>query len=114
MPPTAEDRLQDILEAIDHIQARMAGKSIHDFEANLDLRLIVERLMQIVCEAAHKLPRDIKAAASDIDWKGINDFGNLLRHAYHDTKPEIVWNIVAAELPRLRAFAESQRRRFDR
>jgi len=114
MPPTAEDRLKDIIEAINHIQTRTAGKTIRDFEDSLDLRLIVERLMQIVCEAAHKLPRDIKAASSDIDWKGINDFGNLLRHAYHDTKPEIVWSIVTVELPQLLAFAESQRRHIGR
>jgi uncharacterized protein with HEPN domain len=114
MPPSAEDRLNDIIEAIDRIQARIAGKSRDDFASNLDLRLVVERLLEIVCEAANKLPQEIKAAAGDINWKGINNFGNVLRHAYHDTDAEMVWQVLMTDLPPLRTFAEDRRRHLDK
>jgi uncharacterized protein with HEPN domain len=114
MPPSAADRLADIVEAIGRIQVRIAGRSFDDFASDEDLRLIVERLLQIVCEAAHKLPQDIKLAGSDVDWKGINDFGNVLRHAYHETDAGRVWGIVITDLPPLRTFAEEQRRHLEK
>ena len=42
------------------------------------------------------------------------DFGNLLRHAYHTTKAEIVWDIIENHLPPLKAFAERRIRASSR
>jgi uncharacterized protein with HEPN domain len=33
------------------------------------------------------------------------DFGNVLRHAYHAIKVEIVWDVVQNDLPVLKSFA---------
>ena len=43
----------------------------------------------------------------------MNDFANLLRHAYHATKVDIVWDIVQRHLPPLKAFVERQMRSHD-
>jgi uncharacterized protein with HEPN domain len=41
----------------------------------------------------------------------MNDFANVLRHAYHATKVDIVWDIVKIHLPPLlKAFVELQTR----
>jgi uncharacterized protein with HEPN domain len=114
MPPSAADRLRDIVEAIGRIQVRIAGRSLADFASDEDLRLIVERLLQIVCEAAHRLPQEIKLEGSDIDWQGINHFGNVLRHADHETDAERVWSIVITDLPPLRTFAEERWRHLEK
>jgi uncharacterized protein with HEPN domain len=110
MPPKTDDRLRDIIEGIGHVEVRTAGKSLTDFRASFDLQLMVERLLLIVCEASHRLPEELKSLGTEIDWRGINNFGNRLRHAYHTIESETVWNIVIADLPRLKAFAEAQRR----
>jgi uncharacterized protein with HEPN domain len=34
------------------------------------------------------------------------DFGNLLRHAYHTTQAEIVWDIIENYLPPLKSVVE--------
>jgi uncharacterized protein with HEPN domain len=34
------------------------------------------------------------------------DFGNLLRHAYHKTKAEAVWDVIENQLPPLKAVVE--------
>ena len=44
----------------------------------------------------------------------MNDFANLLRHAYHATKVDIVWDIVQNHLPRLKAFVELRTRSRDK
>ena len=35
--------------------------------------MAIERFLEIVCEAAHKLPQEIKQAAPDIDWRAMKD-----------------------------------------
>lgn len=76
------------------------------FVAEKTTRLTVERLLEIVCEASRFIPDDMKRAEPEIDWRKMIDFGNLLRHAYHITKAEIVWNVVQIHLPALKSCAE--------
>ena len=108
MPPSVEDRLQDILEAIAEIDAMLAGMPLEQFSSDNVRRMATERYLEIVCEAARNLPDQVKQATSDIDWRKMNDFANLLRHAYHATKVEVVWDIIQHHLPALKAFVELQ------
>src|SRR4051794_34112894 len=55
------------------------------------MRLLTERLLEIVCEASRTIPESMKQHGSGIDWRKMIDFGNLLRHAYHSTVAESVW-----------------------
>src|ERR1700719_4056251 len=106
MPPTAEDRLLDILEAIADIDKMLAGCHLEQFAADKMRRMATERCLEIVCEAARKLPDNIKKDERDIDWRKMNDFGNRLRHAYHETDAVIVWDIIQNHLPPLKSFVE--------
>lgn len=106
MPPSTNDRLTDIRDTVAEIQATLTGKTREQFCAERPLRLITERLLEIVCEAARRLPETIKQSEPGIDWRAIVDFGNLLRHAYHSTRADDVWDIVQGDLPKLKAFVE--------
>jgi uncharacterized protein with HEPN domain len=106
MPPTAEDRLRDILEAIAEIDEMLMGYQLEQFTADKIRRMATERYLEVVCEAARRLPDNIKQDEPDIDWRKMNDFGNRLRHAYHETDAAIVWDIVQNHLPRLNSFAK--------
>lgn len=106
MPPTLGDRLSHILTAIDAIESMLATKTIENYAADFPLRLAVERALEIICEASLRIPADVKARQSTIDWRKRTDFGNLLRHAYHRVDAQTVFEITKHELPPLRAFAE--------
>lgn len=106
MPPTAEDRLLDILEAIAEIQSMLASCRLEQFTDDKMRRMATERYLEVICEAARKLPDHIKQDEREIDWRKMNDFGNRLRHAYHETDVAIVWDIIQNHLPRLSAFAK--------
>ena len=108
MPPTVEDRLRDILEAITEIEDIVQGVTFDRFKSDRRTRLLTERLLEIVCEASRAIPDDIKRTAPDISWREMIDFGNLLRHAYHTTKAEIVWDIIRDKLPVLKTFANGK------
>jgi len=81
VPPTVEDRLLDIFEAIADVDAMLLGKTLEQFTADQMLRLPTERLLEIVCEASRNLPDGVKRDAPDINWRKTVDFGNRLRHA---------------------------------
>lgn len=106
MPPTAEDRLRDIFEAITEIEDVMRTLTFDQFASDRRARLLTERLLEIVCEASRALPDKIKQDEAGIDWRKMIDFGNLLRHAYHTTKAEIVWDIIQNHLPPLKSLIE--------
>jgi len=104
VPPSVEDRLRDILEAIAEIDALLKGVVLEQFDADKMRRMATERYLEIVCEAARNIPDEVKQSAPGIDWRRMNDFANLLRHAYHAIRVDIVWDIVENHLPPLKAF----------
>lgn len=105
MPPTTQDRLRDILESISSIEQMIQGASLEQFASNTMMRLAVERLLEIVCEASRRLPEEIKKSGPGIEWQKMINFGNVLRHAYHAIGVDIVWDIVQSDLPALKSFA---------
>ena len=106
MPPTLADRLVHILAAIEMVQGALANKQFDDITGDLMLRLAVERAFEIICEASRRIPDDVKVRQPGIDWRGMIDFGNELRHAYHRIDPTILWDIAQRDLPPLKAFVE--------
>ena len=104
MPPTVEDRLRDILEAITEIEEMLVGSSLDAFTTDKMRRMATERYLEVICEAARRLTDDVKREAPNIDWRKMIDFGNVLRHAYHATRVDIIWDIIQNDLPALKSF----------
>lgn len=112
MPPSLEDRLLDILNSITAIERMIQDKSFEQFTSNLIVRMATERFLEILCEASRKLPDHVKKNEPGIEWRKMIDFGNRLRHAYHATSADIVWDIVHSELPTLKSFTERELRKL--
>jgi uncharacterized protein with HEPN domain len=72
-------RLTDILDAIEHIRAEMAGVSIEAFEADWRKRWLVERGVEIISEASRHLTDELKARHPEIPWAKVAGIGNVLR-----------------------------------
>lgn len=45
----------------------------------------------------------MRARHPDVPWRQIADMGNHLRHAYHRSDPEILWNVYLHDLDALEA-----------
>jgi uncharacterized protein with HEPN domain len=106
MPPTLADRLVHILEAINTVQESLAHKTLESFANDLLLRLAIERSLEIISEASRRIPPEVKAQRNEINWQGIADLGNLLRHAYHRVDAKTLWDIASRDLPSLKTFVE--------
>ncbi len=114
MPPTLADRLVHIIAAIATIQSALANKQPDDITGDLMLRLAVERSFKIICEASRRIPDNVKMQHPEIDWRGMSDFGNELRHAYHRVEPSILREIAHRDLPPLKTFVERVIRESER
>jgi uncharacterized protein with HEPN domain len=104
--PTLADRIGHIAAAIDNIRRILAGHTRESFANDLVNRLAVERLLEVISEASRFVPLDLKGKAPAINWKGLADLGNWLRHAYHRTDVDLLWAMVENDLEPLKDFVE--------
>lgn len=102
-----EQHLEDILENVQLVEQFSAGKTFQEYETDILFRSAVERRLQIITEAAHRLGADVTRVDPEIDWKGIRGLGNVLRHAYHGISNEAIWRVVTEELPVLKKSVEA-------
>jgi uncharacterized protein with HEPN domain len=105
--PTLADRLRQILDAIADVRDYTDGKSYEDYVADAMRRHAVERCLEIVSEASRHVPREAKMRHPEIAWRGVADFGNVLRHDYPNVRDRRVWEIVTSDLAPLKAAAEA-------
>ena len=95
--------LRAISEAIEGIDDAVAGKTVSEFSADWLLRHGVQRGIEIISEAARRIPPAMQATQQDIPWAEIMGIGNVLRHEYHRISDRVIWNVVQQHLPALKA-----------
>jgi uncharacterized protein with HEPN domain len=100
--PTLADRLRHILDAIAKIEAFTAGKTFEGYLTDDMRRHAIERCLEIVSEASRFVPRQARTRHPEIGWRGVADFGNVLRHDYPNVKNRRVWEIVTDDLAPLK------------
>jgi uncharacterized protein with HEPN domain len=86
-----EQRLRDIVGAVEDINSLLVGKNSDDLSRDKHLRAAFERYIEILSEASRYAPEDLKSQASHIPWSNIANIGNHLRHAYHRVDAEVLW-----------------------
>ncbi len=104
------DRLSQIREALSAIERLTTGKSLDDYTAEADLAAAVERYLERLSEASCHVPDELKDKHPNIDWRGVADVGNVLRHAYDQVIDHRIWQIVTADLTPLTAAVEAMLR----
>jgi uncharacterized protein with HEPN domain len=94
-------RLADILEAVELINAEMAGVALAAFEADKRKRWLVERGIEIISEASRHLGDELQGRHPQIPWPKMAAIGNILRHEYHRIAHDVLWHVVRNDLPTL-------------
>lgn len=98
--------LRHMLDQAKQALELMRGRSRADLHDDRSLQLQVERLLEIVGEAAARIPREEQAEHPDIPWPDIVGLRNRLIHEYDAVDYDIVWEIVTDDLPPLVAALE--------
>lgn len=98
-------RLFHILEAIQTLETAFEDADEISVIQNIQQRWILERGFEIISEASRHIPEALKERF-DIDWRGVRDIGNVLRHGYRRASPEQLWGYFVHDLPPLKAAVE--------
>jgi uncharacterized protein with HEPN domain len=77
------------------------GRSRSDLDSNRLLALAVVRLLEIIGEAAGRVPAEEQVRRPGVPWPSIVGLRNRLIHGYDDVDYDIVWQIVTTDLPLL-------------
>jgi uncharacterized protein with HEPN domain len=77
------------------------GRSRSDLDSDRMRALALVRLLEVVGEAAVRVPAEDRARFSGIPWPQIIGLRNRLIHGYDEVDLDIVWQILSAELPGL-------------
>jgi uncharacterized protein with HEPN domain len=101
-----KERLRDILEAIAAID-RYRDRDRSAFEQDELLQVWFLRHLQIIGEAARRLPEEIRNLAPDIPWHKIIGMRNILVHGYFEIDLDVVWDAVQRDVPLLKPAVES-------
>jgi uncharacterized protein with HEPN domain len=95
-----DERVADILDAATQIAEIVElGRDVWDKDRIR--QLAVERLLEIIGEAANSLSEDFRSQYLGIPWGDIIGLRVVLAHHYHRVDPGQVWVIAAIEVPRL-------------
>lgn len=97
-----EQRLHDILEALDSVAKMIDGRTEAGFLGDETQCYAVAQRLTVVGEAAARLSPELKQRYPSIPWADIVGFRNILVHEYFGIHWPLVWQTASDHAPRLR------------
>jgi len=89
---------------LDHAQEALAltkGRARQDLDEDRTLNLALTRLLEIVGEAANRIPIENQMEYPEIPWPQIVSLRNRLIHGYDEVDFDLLWSIISHDLPEL-------------
>lgn len=74
------------------------GRTRADLDRDRTLNLALTRLLEIVGEAAARVPAETCARYPEIPWREVLGIRNRLTHGYDEVDTDILWNIITRDL----------------
>lgn len=100
------DYLNDILNSIDDISDFIKDMNYKRFFLDKKTTNAVIRSLEVIGEAAKKIPEEIRLMSPEIPWKRMAGMRDKLSHEYFGVDLEIVWTVATEELPPLRNYID--------
>ena len=101
------DYLRHILVEADYLIERGAGLTFDVFLVDETLRRAFVRSLEIIGEAAKKVPDDFRATHPAVEWRAMAGMRDRLIHDYFGVGFELVWDVVQKRIPELRNQIDS-------
>ena len=92
------DYINDMLENIADIREFTAGMTRESFSTDKKTVKAVVRSLEVIGEAANKLPEHVRDGYPEISWIEIIGMRNRLIHEYFGVDLDIVWQTIEEDL----------------
>ena len=96
------DYLRHILVEAEYLIDRSANLSFEAFVVDETLRRPFVRSLEIIGEAAKKVPEDFRATHPTVEWRAMAAMRDRLIHDYFGVDFDLVWDVVQTRVPELR------------
>ena len=96
------DYLRHILVEVEYLIAAGSGLTFEAFSSDETLQRAFVRSLEIIGEAAKKVPTGFREKHPAIEWRAMAGMRDRLIHDYFGVDYEIVWDVVRNKVPELR------------
>jgi len=95
------DYIRDMLESAEKATQFVAGMDFEQFAKDEKTVYAVIRAIEVIGEAARKIPKELRTKYADIPWREIAGTRDKLIHEYFGVNQSVVWRTVQEDLPLL-------------
>lgn len=95
------DYLRHILDEADFLIRESGSLTADEFHASAIHQRAFVRSLEIIGEAAKKLPAEFRAKHATIEWRKISGMRDRLIHDYFGVDYDLVWDVVQTRIPDL-------------
>jgi uncharacterized protein with HEPN domain len=99
-----DDYLRHIADEAEFLIRASENADRQSFLEDETLHRAFVRSLEVIGEAAKKLPEDFTRAHPDIDWSGMARMRDRLIHGYFGVDYAIVWDVVEQKIPTVRDY----------
>jgi uncharacterized protein with HEPN domain len=99
--------LRHMLAGADYLATHSATMSFDAFLDDETLRRAFVRSLEIIGEAAKKVPHDFRARYPDVEWRSMAGMRDRLIHDYVGVDYDIVWDVVTQHIPAMRTHLQA-------
>ena len=100
------DYIKDIIDSINDIETFIKDIDFEEFAGDKKTVNAVIRSIEVIGEAAKKIPKSLKNKHSIIPWKKMAGMRDKLIHEYFGIDVEILWKVAKDELPPLKPLIQ--------
>ena len=101
---TRHDPMQSMGDMLDYARKAVRfieGKSRSDLDHDEILMLALSRAVEIVGEAANRIPREVQQQYPTIPWPNVIGTRHRLIHGYDLLDADVLWDTIVDDLPPL-------------
>ncbi len=104
--PRDKEYLLDILESARIAIGYLGAKTKMEFAADMECQDAIMRRLEIIGEAAGRIPEQAKVMLPQIPWNEMKSMRNFIIHEYDGVDPNVIWETLKKDIPVLIATLE--------